>query len=817
MNSQALTKRYQGFNNSHIKKNNNYNYFVLPTAVSLPTFPIPKDLIPVVMRDLKPFDGITEKGTQFLRVLEKIKNAKEIELTEKNYLQIFKIMLYVEEIQNNKDMRRYDQEGKNIERISKNSKIFRIYVDGLMEERPSVRPNDTVEIRDSASKVLYLLTVTNVMNDHLIANAGERFCQEFSPEKSYHVRFKFQNYSLRCCHYAITLMKMYELTPHFFPFKRLTFNKPSSNEYWFNKTIESNPEQRQAVLNIACKASYPAPYILYGPPGTGKTATVVEAICQVWQENPSEHILVCTPSNAAADVITKRLLNCGIPDHNLYRMYSPSKEGSQIDDAIVGCSNYVDGQVMMLPKELVLLKKIVICTLVACTRLLYMDFREKHFAYVFIDEAGQATEPEVMIPFSLLSSTREGRIGRLHSQVVLAGDPKQLGPGVRSKIAEPILGRSMLERMMDCEPYRKNEHGQYNPSYITKLIRNYRSHPAIIRVSNELFYDNELIACGDQEEIRKAENWPYLVQPKFPIVFHGVEGLEEKDQKSPSIFNMAEVEVVVHYVARFLLGQKFNNTIITQADIGIVTPFSAQRFKLHRALQELDINNIDVGTVELFQGQEKEIIILSTVRSKTFYHDNRRHIGFLSNEKRFNVATTRAKALLIVVGSPAILQTDKSWWHLLKFCQFNNAYRGVKFNLRNDIQDFENAIVNGVKHHKWSINDSNLEVIQLDDGIVVSDGGSVVDENERPSTSRNTSNYTLGPVNTYNSYTNNFATNSTFNHPSKYNSYAGSSTAPRSEVLISNVVMQKMSDLKLEKAKAKKERKEKKKKDKNES
>ena len=75
-------------------------------------------------------------------------------------------------------------------------------------------------------------------------------------------------------------------------------------------------------------------------------------------------------------------------------------------------------------------------------RLLFLDLREKHFSYVFIDEAGQAIEPDAMIPFNLLSSTKEGRIGRLHGQVIIAGDPQQLGPGVRSKIAEPVLGNT---------------------------------------------------------------------------------------------------------------------------------------------------------------------------------------------------------------------------------------------------------------------------------------------------------------------------------------------------------------------------------------
>lgn len=76
-----------------------------------------------------------------------------------------------------------------------------------------------------------------------------------------------------------------------------------------------------------------------------------------------------------------------------------------------------------------------------------MGFREKHFAYVFIDEAGQAIEPDSMIPFNLLSSVRDGRIGKLHGQIVIAGDPQQLGPGIRSKIAEPILGDYLLLKL----------------------------------------------------------------------------------------------------------------------------------------------------------------------------------------------------------------------------------------------------------------------------------------------------------------------------------------------------------------------------------
>lgn len=95
-------------------------------------------------------------------------------------------------------------------------------------------------------------------------------------------------------------------------------------------------------------------------------------------------------------------------------------------------------------------------------------------------------------------------------------------------------GKSMLERLMDCEPYKKNELNKYNPSFITKLLQNYRSHPKIIQVSNELFYENELKACGD-DNIRKAEDWSNLVKPKFPLIFHGIEGIERKNPRSPRL------------------------------------------------------------------------------------------------------------------------------------------------------------------------------------------------------------------------------------------------------------------------------------------
>ncbi|XP_058807139.1 putative helicase MOV-10 [Phymastichus coffea] len=768
------------------KNDRKNSYFLPPSRPVIPEYPIPKDLIPVVINNLKPFVGMTDKNVQFMQILKQIQNNEGIELKVSNYLKLFKLMLYVEEIQNNLDMKRYDLHKKKITRLMDSSKHFKINVEELIEELPSIRP-DVLEICDLQTKLLYRFDVTNVMDDHIIAIATKKFCTAYSSEKFYDIRFIFHNYPIRCCHYTLCLINLYELTPLFFPIKHSTFIEEGSNIFWYNKNIESNPEQKQAVLNIKSKSSQPYPYILYGPPGTGKTSTIVEAICQIWQANPSDNILVCTPSNTAADVITKKLLAYKdyIPERDLYRMYSVSNEGSKIDEEILGCSNFIEGQVMMLPKELIKNKKIVITTLCTCMRLLFLNFKEKHFSYVFIDEAGQATEPEALIPFNLLSSIKEGRIGRLHSQVIIAGDPYQLGPGIQSKLAESILGRSMLERLMDCEPYKRNEHGQYHPGYITKLLQNYRSHPEIIKVSNEIFYESELKACGN-DNIYKAIDWPYLVNKKFPIIFHNVEGTEVKANRSTSSYNIEEIKVVRYYVKHLMRNPM--KKPLPENEIGIVTPFTAQKLKIKRVLQEDNYLNVDVGTVELFQGQEKDVIILSTVRSKTFKHDDEKHIGFLSNPKRFNVALTRTKALLIVVGNQKVLQIDKNWKYFLQFCKNNNACRGNPFDIKNDSRG-----ECGKPHKQPKIvvpsvldNFSTIDVVDLDDGVEVSPPESVVDENEYPKSVRKQSSF------------------KTFNG-------CPQAIAPRTKVKLSDIQIKSMADIKLEKQAMKKEKRKKKK------
>ena len=149
-----------------------------------------------------------------------------------------------------------------------------------------------------------------------------------------------------------------------------------------------------------------------------------------------------------------------------------------------------------------------------------------------MDEAGQATEPETLIPMTLMSSKLDSHKGRLHGQLVIAGDPQQLGPIVQSQLATNLLGRSMLERLMDWELYRKNSRNKFNPSYVTKLVRNYRCHPSILQVPNVLFYDGELKACGGSHT-KRAETWRTLPAKGFPMIFHAINGQEERQSDSP--------------------------------------------------------------------------------------------------------------------------------------------------------------------------------------------------------------------------------------------------------------------------------------------
>lgn len=163
-----------------------------------------------------------------------------------------------------------------------------------------------------------------------------------------------------------------------------------------------------------------------------------------------------------------------------------------------------------------------------------------------------------------------------------------------------------------------------------------------------------------------------LPRRDFPIIFKSVYGQPMQDNNSPSWYNQSEIDIVMKYV-RDIMVLGINSIKIVEDDIGIISPYKKQCMKIRFELTKMDWEGIQVGSVEQFQGQEKKIIILSTVRS------NMKSIGFLDNPKRFNVSLTRAKSLLIIVGDANMLKKDKHWCQLVKYCSDNKSLIGAVF------------------------------------------------------------------------------------------------------------------------------------------
>ncbi|KAG1358654.1 putative RNA helicase SDE3 [Cocos nucifera] len=223
----------------------------------------------------------------------------------------------------------------------------------------------------------------------------------------------------------------------------------------------------------------------------------------------------------------------------------------------------------------------------------------------------------------------------------------QLGPVIHSKDAESCgLGKSYLERLFECVYY---ESGDEN--YATKLLRNYRCHAAILKLPSRLFYKNELIACKE-EKASTIYDSVGLPNKAFPVLFIGIQGYDEREGSNPSWFNRIEASKVIEIAKKLM-----RNTDIDETAIGIITPYRRQVLKLRKAFELLEMPDLKVGSVEQFQGQEKQIIIISTIRSTVKHNEfDRMHsLGFLSNPRRFNVAITRARSLVIVVGNLHII------------------------------------------------------------------------------------------------------------------------------------------------------------------
>ncbi|XP_008278315.1 putative helicase mov-10-B.1 [Stegastes partitus] len=621
--------------------------------------------------------------------LASVKSLLNCPLKMKNYSHRFHLLLHLEEIQMEVDIRKYDLHNQTMTQDQSNRKLLTLRVPGVAENRPSVLRGDCLRVsksEDADPITVYTGYVHRVELDSVKLGFSKRLVQTFISNMKFDVEFTLNRFPLKLQHRAVDLAAKHQLGEVLFPSGAAATHLPMPKLSMFNRKLENNPEQHAAVQRIIAGSSKPAPHLVFGPPGTGKTITLVEAMHQVSRADPSAHILACAPSNSACDLLCERLM-VHMDPHQVYRMYASSRDPSTVPKNLLKNCNWDErqGSFVFPEKEVLMKHKIIVTTMITAGRLVSGGIPVGHFSHVFVDEGGQAVEPECIIAIAGLLSAENG-------QLVLAGDPKQLGPILRSPFAiQHGLGLSLLERLMKQNAlYQKTtDSGHFDTRFVTKLLRNYRSHAAILKIPNELFYENELQVFADQWERETYCNWEYLPKKGFPLIFHGVMGKDEREANSPSFFNVSEIEVLVDYLNKLMETQgKKGLPKLSAKDIGIITPYRKQVEKVRKALKSVsalsqwnDLKELKVGSVEEFQGQERKIIMISTVRSCINYvkMDKDFNIGFLSNEKRFNVAVTRARSLLIVVGNPVILNKDPTWEKFISYCVKEKGYTGFDF------------------------------------------------------------------------------------------------------------------------------------------
>ena len=399
------------------------------------------------------------------------------------------------------------------------------------------------------------------------------------------------------------------------------------------------------------------------------------------KSNTPIRILACAPSNSAADLLAERM-RLTMDKTMMLRLYALSRDEKTVPAQLLSYTRKtVDGHFAVLPRETLKTFRLVVTTCINAATLYSVGCEVGDFTHIIIDEAGHATEPEALAALT-------GLINAKKTAVILGGDHHQLGPICRSALAvNHGLAVSLLERLLSDvhtnsgSPYYCAQGTPYPSKYITKLLYNYRSHPAIIEQPNKLFYSNDLIAAADVINRQSLCNWPGFSETKnknFPILFHHLEGKEEREAQSPSWFNTLEVTTIIHYVEQLLA---YKSAGMSLADIGIITPYKKQVEKIRILAQKkkYDTNILKIGSVEEFQGQERRVILISTVRSQLINYeefDVKYNLGFINNYKRFNVSITRAKAALIVVGNIKVLNIDPNWGAFVAFCEAQGAIKG---------------------------------------------------------------------------------------------------------------------------------------------
>ena len=433
-----------------------------------------------------------------------------------------------------------------------------------------------------------------------------------------------------------------------------------------------NASQEQAVRDVLRAKDV---LIVHGPPGTGKTTTLVEAISEVLRREPQ--VMVCAQSNTAVDWICQQLSDRGIavlrignpsrvtetmlantyehrfeshPDYpdlwqirrSIRQLYSQPRKarGENFHQKIARLRERADEIEMRIRHTLFDQSRVIACTLTGAANQLLVG---QHYHTLFIDEAAQALEAACWIPLQ--------RVDR----VILAGDHQQLPPTIKSPEAMRAgLGRTLMEQV-----------AQRKPEVVRLLRVQYRMNEALMRFSSEWFYHGLLEAAP---EVRHRS---LLDDVDDPLVWIDTptEAAEQFVGSSYGRINKTEASLTLqalhHYVER--IGR--HRLIAERVDFAIISPYRAQVQYLRNLVRHDEMlrplrKQITVNTVDAFQGQERDVVMVSLVRS-----NEQGQIGFLSDLRRMNVAITRARFKLIILGSKDTLCQHKFYKKLFDRCK----------------------------------------------------------------------------------------------------------------------------------------------------
>ena len=450
------------------------------------------------------------------------------------------------------------------------------------------------------------------------------------------------------------------------------------------KIATLNPSQNLAVTQILAAQEVA---VIHGPPGTGKTTTLVQAIKLLAEREKT--VLVTAPSNTAVDLLSEKLAeqdlrvvrvgNISRVDESIVRHtleyqisqhpesknvkkvkiqaaecrrqanrlrskrgYEAYEERKKMEQEAAELSAWANSLEQRLIDMILDDAQVISCTLVGAA---HPVLDQRKFRTVIVDEAAQALEPATWIPITKAS------------KVVLTGDPFQLPPTVKSlEAAKKGFNVTMIEKCLK------------RLEQVNLLNIQYRMNEAIMGFSNRQFYNNELMAAPQVKD-RQLE-----IELNAPVIFIDTAGCgfdEKVHHAYQSKYNPEEFQILREHL--YQLADAFLEK--EPPSIAIISPYREQVMHIQEELKEdplLSKLDLDINTIDGFQGQEKDVVFISLVRSNM-----KGEIGFLSDYRRMNVAMTRARKQLIIVGDSATIGNNKFYGEFLTYCEQVGEYRSA--------------------------------------------------------------------------------------------------------------------------------------------